>query len=342
MVCRKNKHEDNSVSVKQSENKNRAKPENILVILGGVSSEREVSLQTGQACVDALNKRGYKVRVFDWQKREATQLLQAITTPTPDVAFNALHGTCGEDGCLYGLMECCAIPTTHSATLASAIAMDKLMTKQLLEQSGIRFPESMKLEVAVGNERQESPIPVPYVIKPIAQGSSIGVVRNLEKRKPLPSSRQFPLMIERYIHGREFTVGVFKGTALGITEVIARQGEFYDYKAKYNEEMAASHVFPAKIEHKLATKICKWAELAHKNLGCRVISRCDFRYNPQEPEEKNLYMLEINTHPGMTGMSLVPEQARGVGIEFEEIIETLVLDAWQKKEHKGKRYEAAN
>ena len=315
------------------------KPVDILVILGGVSPEREVSRQTGEACAQALRVRGYQVRIFDWRKRDVRELFQALL-PQPDLIFNALHGTCGEDGCLYGLLDCCAIPSTHSATLASAIAMDKMMAKRLLQPLGIRFPDSEKLDASsVGGElalagKTYRP---PYIIKPIAQGSSFGVVRVLSDNEQPKISREFPLMIERYIPGREFTVGVFQPSgqklrALGVTEIVASATDFYDYDAKYNKQLAAEHIFPAKIEASLAETLCNWSKLAHESLDCRVVSRCDFRYNPQEAEGKNLYMLELNTHPGMTDMSLVPEQARGAGIEFEEMIETLVLDAWHKRE----------
>ena len=325
-------------SNKDKPNKN--KPWDILVILGGVSPEREVSRQTGEACAQALRARGYEVRIFDWRKRDVCELMQALL-PQPDLVFNALHGTCGEDGCLYGLLECCAIPTTHSATLASAIAMDKIMTKRLLQPIGIRFPDSKKLGLDSSILGEEDTLacqlyPAPYIIKPIAQGSSVGVIRVLtESEKPKLSS-EFSLMVERYIPGREFTVGVFQPVgkpprALGITEIVASATDFYDYNAKYNKQLAAKHIFPAKIEPSLAETMCNWSKLAHESLGCSVISRCDFRYNPQEAEGENLYMLEINTHPGMTDMSLVPEQARGAGIEFEEMIETLVLDAWGKR-----------
>ena len=310
------------------------KPVDILVILGGVSPEREVSRQTGEACAQALRARGYEVRIFDWRKRDVRELFQALL-PQPDLIFNALHGTCGEDGCLYGLLDCCAIPSTHSATLASAIAMDKMMTKKLLQPLGIQFPDSEKLgaESALAGKTYRPP----YIIKPIAQGSSFGVVRVLSDDEQPKLYLDFPLMIERYIPGREFTVGVFqpsgqKPQALGVTEIVASATDFYDYDAKYNKQLAAEHIFPAKIEAGLAETLCNWSKLAHESLGCRVVSRCDFRYNPQEAEGENLYMLELNTHPGMTDMSLVPEQARGAGIEFEEMIETLVLDAWHKRE----------
>ncbi len=317
------------------------KPLDILVILGGVSPEHEVSRQTGEACAQALRARGYDVRIFDWRNRDVRELLQALL-PQPDLVFNALHGTCGEDGCLYGLLECCAIPTTHSATLASSIAMDKMMTKRLLQPTGIRFPDSEKLNadslLKLGEEYTlaHQPYPAPYIVKPIAQGSSVGVLRVLtDSEKPRLTS-EFPMMVERYIPGREFTVGVFQPSgepsrALGITEIVASATEFYDYNAKYNKKLAAKHIFPAKLEAGLAETMCNWSKLAHESLGCKVISRCDFRYNPQQAEGENLYMLEINTHPGMTDMSLVPEQARGAGIEFEEMIETLVLDAWHTR-----------
>ena len=295
------------------------KPRTVLVVLGGLSAESEVSRETGTACARALERRGYSVRVFDWRTGGDKSLLKALS-PRPDVVFNALHGTYGEDGCLAGLLACCNIPSTHSGVLASALAMNKLMTKKLLQPLGIRFPESRPLE-DVWQDGKLS-FSLPCVVKPVAQGSSIGVERLLDARVRFSGTTTFPLMVEHYIEGREFTVGVFRENALGITEVVARGTGFYDYKAKYDEAHAAQHIFPAQIDAGLAETLCRWSELAHKTLGCRTTSRCDFRY-----DGKRLYMLEINTHPGMTAMSLVPEQARGVGISFEELTETLVLDA---------------
>ena len=313
--------------------KNPRKPRTVLVVLGGLSAESEVSRETGTACARALERRGYSVRVFDWRKDDSKDaskdyslsLLQALT-PRPDVVFNALHGTYGEDGCLAGLLACCNIPTTHSGVLASALAMDKLMTKNLLQPRGIRFAESRLLEEVWQNEQLS--FPLPCVVKPVAQGSSIGVERLLDAGARFSGNTPFPLMVERYIEGREFTVGVFREKAMGITEVVVRGTGFYDYKAKYEEEHAAQHIFPAKIEAELAETLCRWSELAHKTLGCRTTSRCDFRY-----DGKDLYMLEINTHPGMTAMSLVPEQARGIGVSFEELSETLVLEATRHGTH---------
>ena len=297
------------------------KPRTVLVVLGGLSAEREVSRETGTACARALERRGYSVRVFDWREGCAPSLLNALT-PRPDVVFNALHGTYGEDGCLAGLLACCNIPSTHSGVLASALAMDKLMTKNLLQPLGIRFPESRPLEEVWQKEKLS--FPLPCVVKPVAQGSSIGVERLLDARARFSGDMPFPLMVERYIEGREFTVGILHEKAMGVTEVVARGAGFYDYKAKYDEAHAARHIFPAEIEGALAETLCRWSERAHKALGCRTASRSDFRY-----DGKHLYMLEINTHPGMTAMSLVPEQARGVGVSFEELTETFVLEACQ-------------
>ena len=301
------------------------KPRTVLVVLGGLSAEREVSRETGRACARALERRGYTVRVFDWQEGCNLSLLQALT-PRPDVVFNALHGTYGEDGCLAGLLACCNIRSTHSGVLASALAMDKLMTKRLLQPLGIRFPESRPFEEAWQQENDRLSFPLPCIVKPIAQGSSIGVERLLDAHARFSGDTTFPLMVERYIEGRELTVGVLGDKAMGVTEVIARDAGFYDYKAKYEEAHAAQHVFPAKIDTELAQTLCQWSELAHKTLGCCAISRCDFRY-----DGKHLYMLEINTHPGMTSLSLVPEQARGIGISFEELTERIVLEACKSK-----------
>ena len=302
------------------------KPRNVLVVLGGLSAEHEVSRETGAACAQALERRGYSVRVFDWLENSAESLLEVLF-PRPDVVFNALHGSYGEDGCLAGLLACCNIPVTHSGVLASALAMDKLMTKNLLQPLvqplGIRFAASRRLEEVWQNGKLD--FPLPCVVKPVAQGSSIGVELLLNADARFSGNTPFPMMVERYIEGQEFTVGVFCEKAMGITEVVARDKSFYDYKAKYDAAHAAQHIFPAQVEAGLAETLCKCSELAHKTLGCRTLSRCDFRY-----DGKHLYLLEINTHPGMTSMSLVPEQARGIGISFDELTETLVLQACQQ------------
>lgn len=293
----------------------------VAVLMGGWSSEREVSLVSGEAVAGALRTLGHAVSEIDVQ-RDLRALFERLS-PAPDAVFNALHGRFGEDGCIQGLLNLLAIPYTHSGLLASALAMDKPMAKQLFADAGIPVAEHRIADPeAAAAGRVMDP---PYVIKPLNEGSSVGVriVRGAEQQAALATAdwpSAGPLMIERYIEGRELTVAVMGERPLAVTEITTGRG-FYDYEAKYAEG-GSTHVIPAEIDAKLADSTMRYALAAHRALGCRGISRADFRFDGE-----NLFILEVNTQPGMTPTSLVPEQAAYVGIPFEELVSWMVENA---------------
>ncbi len=301
------------------------KSRRVVVIMGGISSERDVSLVSGAAVTKALREAGFDAVAFDLG-HDIAALIKALTPP-PDAVFNALHGRFGEDGTLQGLLELLGIPYTHSGVLASAIAMDKPMTKRLVETAGIRTPKGRV--VARAELGRGDPLPAPYVIKPVAEGSTVGVhiVRPGENMPPLDADRTLgeSVLVEEYIKGRELTVGVMGDRALGVTE-IRFQGGIFDYTAKYTAGHA-QHVLPAKIPAEVYDAAMKAALLAHQTLGCRGISRSDFRYDDTQPGATGLYFLELNNQPGFTPVSLVPEQAQLAGISFGELVTWLVDNA---------------
>lgn len=297
----------------------------VVVVMGGISSEREVSLVSGAAITKALVEAGFAAVSFDLGSDIAALL--AALTPPPDAVFNALHGRFGEDGTLQGLLELLGIPYTHSGVLASAVAMDKPMTKRLVETVGIRTPKGRvvgRAEIGRGH-----PLPAPYVIKPVAEGSTVGVhiVRPGENMPALDANWAFgeTVLVEEYIKGRELTVGIMGDRALGVTE-IQFQGGIFDFTAKYTAGHA-QHVLPAKIPADVAAEAMRAALLAHQTLGCRGISRSDFRYDDTRPGTTGLYFLELNSQPGFTPISLVPEQAQRAGISFGELVTWLVNQA---------------
>lgn len=295
----------------------------IAVLMGGWSAEREVSLVSGEACAQALAKCGHDVARFDVER----DIMTRLTEWRPDVAFNALHGRFGEDGRIQGVLDLLQIPYTHSGVLASAVAMDKPMAVKLFESAGIRCPQGVvsRYQEIIDNP----PLPTPYVVKPAAEGSSVGVVIVLDDNDNALSGRNDidinqRLMVESYIPGRELTCAVLNGEALTVTEITPNQG-FYDYRAKYTDGVA-SHIVPADLPETVFAQIKDWSEKAHGLLGCRGVSRSDFRWNPEEDDE-GLYLLEVNTQPGMTPLSLVPEQAAHCGLSFEEIVDRLIKEA---------------
>ena len=280
----------------------------VAVLMGGWSAERDVSLVTGAAVTNALKASGYQVTPIDVQRDMGALLTRLF--PKPDVVFNALHGRFGEDGCVQGLLDILGIPYTYSGLLASALAMDKPMSKRLFEQAGI----------VVGDVMDR-----PYVIKPTNEGSSVGVHVVTEGDNKLPfDDISWPygeqVMVEKFIPGRELTVSVMDGKSLAVTEIVTSH-QFYDYGAKY-EEGGSRHVIPAEIEPDVYEEALRIAALAHEVLGCRGVSRADMRYDGQ-----NLVMLEVNTQPGMTPTSLIPEQAAHVGISFEQLVSWMVDNA---------------
>ena len=296
----------------------------IALLMGGWSAEREVSLVSGAACADALEARGHTVNRIDL-KRDMAALLAALE-PRPDVVFNALHGRWGEDGNIQGVLNILGIPYTHSGLLASAVAMDKPMAIALFEVAGIACPKGRT--VMLDALRDGDIMDRPYVIKPADEGSSVGVYivqagDNAPPLDDLPADR--PLLVEPYIPGRELTVAVMGERALGVTELKPVQG-FYDYAAKYTEGRT-THLCPAPVPAEIAVQSMEHAVAAHRALGCRGVSRADFRYDDTGGEPGKLFMLEVNTQPGMTPLSLVPEQAALAGISFEDLVEWMVENA---------------
>jgi D-alanine-D-alanine ligase len=304
------------------------KPTHIAMLMGGWSSEREVSLRSGEACATALESQGFRVTRID-VGRDVGQKLAEVK---PDLCFNALHGRFGEDGCIQGLLETMGIPYTHSGVLASALAMHKERAKAVLREAGVPVAES--LVISREQAARAHAMTPPYVIKPPAEGSSVGVyiVREDQAHPPQElSSADWDLgeevMVERYIPGRELTCAVMGEEALGVIEIRPAQGlTFYDYDAKYAPG-GSEHILPAPLKPNLYQLVQKLSLAAHRALGCRGVSRTDFRYDDRENEGIGLVCLEINTQPGMTSTSLVPELANHSGRSFAELVRWIVEDA---------------
>ncbi len=298
----------------------------VVVLKGGWSPERDVSLSTGRGCADALRQSGYRVTEVDAGRDIADQLLKI----KPDVVFNALHGRWGEDGCVQGLLEILNIPYTHSGVLASSLAMHKERAKALFAAAGLPIAQSVVVpreEAAAGHVMEP-----PYVIKPVNQGSSVGVfiIRQGENRPPVElTSPDWNLgdevMAERYIAGRELSCAVMGNEALGVVEIIANT-QFYDYEAKYAAG-GSRHEVPAKIEADVYAEVRRVSLAAHHALGCRGVSRADFRFDDTKPGKPELILLEVNTQPGMTPTSLVPELANLAGYSYAELVSWMVEEA---------------
>ncbi|WP_026619090.1 D-alanine-D-alanine ligase [Ensifer sp. WSM1721] len=299
----------------------------VAVLMGGFSSERPVSLSSGAACADALEAEGYRVTRVDVGRDVAAVLAEL----RPDVAFNALHGPFGEDGTIQGILEYLEIPYTHSGVLASALAMDKAQAKHVAKAAGIPVAEALIMDRReFGNAHPMKP---PYVVKPVREGSSFGVVIVKEDQSHPPqviTSSEWRygdrVMVERYIAGRELTCGVMGDVALGVTEIIPQGHAFYDYDSKYVKG-GSRHVIPAQISPNIYQKIQTLALKAHQAIGCRGVSRSDFRFDDRGEGEGELIWLEINTQPGMTPTSLVPEMAQHAGLQFGEFLRWMVEDA---------------
>ena len=296
----------------------------VTVLMGGWSAEREVSLASGAACADALNDVGYDVTRVDVSRNLKT-LIDALK-PAPDVVFNALHGRFGEDGRIQSLLDILGLPYTHSGVLASALAMDKQSAKALFAARGIPCPEGKLLTIAeIGDSMPLNP---PFVVKPNNEGSSVGVmvIRQGDNRVTFDN---WPygddVLVEQYIDGRELTVAVIGDRALGVTELRPNVG-FYDYEAKYTDGKT-EHLCPAPIPDEITELAMEYAVLAHQALGCRGVSRSDFRYDDTESSPGRLYMLEVNTQPGMTPLSLVPEQAAHAGMSMSDLVAWMVENA---------------
>jgi D-alanine-D-alanine ligase len=302
----------------------------VLVLMGGWSAEREVSLSSGTEVARALIESGYRVDTLD-VTRDVSKLMAALS-PKPDCVFNALHGKGGEDGTIQGLLDLLEIPYTHSGVLASALAMDKPAAKQAFVAAGLPCPEGIVVprEVLLRGDV----MPRPYVVKPPAEGSSVGVriVRDHDNTRPFDlQTWQFgdEVLVERYIPGREITVAVLGEPtgprALGALE-IRPNGGFYDYTAKYTDGQAV-HLMPAPIDPRIYDEALTIAETAHRELGCRGVSRADLRYDDTDGEPGRLWLLEVNTQPGMTPLSLVPEIAAASGIAFPQLVSWMVENA---------------
>lgn len=298
----------------------------VIVLKGGWSAERAVSLVSGAAVAEALAEAGYRAIEVD-VACDLPALLAALT-PAPDVVFNALHGRGGEDGVVQGVLEMLGIPYTHSGVTASALAMSKVLTKRVLATAGIRSPDFRVVPAAEAAATHA--IDPPYVVKPLAEGSSVGVrvVGAMDNAPPLNLegwSFGENVLVEKYIPGRELTVGVMGDRALTVTEIHHSHG-FFDYDAKYTKGHA-THLLPAPVPAPVFQAAMEQALTAHRVLGCAGISRSDFRYDDSRPGLEGLYFLEINTQPGFTPISLVPEQAEHVGISFRDLCTWLVETA---------------
>lgn len=298
----------------------------VAVLLGGISSEREVSLVSGAAVASALRDKGYGVVEIDVGSNLAA-VIEALS-PAPDVVFNALHGRYGEDGCMQGTLDLLNIPYTHSGVLASALAMDKPMAKRLFEDAGIPCAKHViaSREDVLGGDVMEPP----YVVKPFNEGSSVGVqiVSDDASSAAMKASEWTfgdKVMVEKYVPGREITVAIMGDRALGVTELRTDDG-FYDYAAKYTEGRT-THIVPAPLPQSVYETAMAHALAAHKTLGCRGVTRADLRYDDTNQDPGMLIMLEINTQPGMTPLSLVPEQAAHAGIEFGDLVSWMVENA---------------
>ncbi len=298
----------------------------VAVLMGGWSSERPVSLSSGAQCAAALEAAGYRVTRVD----VARDVAEVLAELKPDVAFNALHGPFGEDGCIQGTLEILAIPYTHSGVLASALAMNKPRAKDVMQAAGIPVAESLladRFEAAKAHVMAP-----PYVIKPPNEGSSFGVLIVKEDASHPPQqlyADDWPygdtVMVERYVGGRELTCAVRGDEALGVIDVLT-DGRFYDYDAKYAPG-GSKHVLPAQISSIVYQNVRMLALKAHKALGCRGVSRADFRYDDRPGGSEQLICLEVNTQPGMTATSLVPEMAAYAGMDFPALVRWMVEDA---------------
>jgi D-alanine-D-alanine ligase len=299
----------------------------VAVLMGGWASERTVSLMSGEGVAKALVERGHRVTRIDMDRQVAARLADA----DPDVVFNALHGVPGEDGTVQGMMDLMGVPYTHSGLATSVIAIDKELTKHALVPHGIPMPGGRI--VRSEDLYQGDPLPRPYVLKPVNEGSSVGVAIVTDGGnygQPIGRDTKGPwqefssLLAEPYIRGRELTTAVLGERALMVTELVPKSG-FYDFDAKYTDGMT-EHVCPAEIPENIARLCLDYALRAHRLLGCRGTSRSDFRWDDEQGEE-GLFLLETNTQPGMTPLSLVPEQARHCGIEYGELVEIIIEDA---------------
>jgi D-alanine-D-alanine ligase len=302
----------------------------VSVLMGGYSAEREVSLASGANCAAALKEAGYAVETLDVQG-DIRGVIDRLLAQKPDVAFNALHGRYGEDGNFQGLLNLLKIPYTHSGVMASALAMDKPVAKRIFAANGLRCPEGIELtqaEILKGD-----PLPRPYVVKPSNEGSSVGVyiIKTGDNANPF-AGIDWPfgdrVLCERYIPGRELTVGIMGDKPMAVTELRPKSG-FYDYRNKYTDGMT-EHLCPAPVPKHVYDEAMHISLAAYRAIGCRGVARADLRWDDSKLNgnaTEGLYLLEINTQPGMTALSLVPEQARHLGISYPELVGWMVEHA---------------
>ena len=298
----------------------------VVVLLGGSSGEREISFLTGRACSSALRKKGYRVKEIDG-KGDFVNKLKKIR---PNVVFNALHGKFGEDGYVQTILDVFKIPYTHSGAVASSLAMDKALSRKIFNKKNLRTPKyfliSKDNKTSLYEKIKKKKIKFPIVIKPVNEGSSLGVYickNNFELKKNFKKlvKEYDRILVEEYIPGKEIQVAVMGNKALGAIELVPKR-KFYDYKAKYSNKAGTKHIMPAPIPYKKYNEVLFLAKKAHDVLGCRGITRSDFRFY-----NNKFYLLEINTQPGMTKLSLVPEIANYKGISFEDLVDWIVKNA---------------
>ena len=306
---------------------NKKKFKNIIVVLGGTSGERAVSLESGKACIKALKKIKYKVSSFDPQKKNFNLINKSKT----DAIFNALHGKDGEDGVAQSYFEYLKIPYTHSGVVSSFNAMDKLISKKIFLKNKIKTPKYFSLDrsnniLSVDNILKFKKINYPVIIKPVNEGSSLGVELCKNKKILIKSIKKLlkkynRAIIEQFIPGQEIQVAIINGRPLGAIELVPKR-KFYDYKAKYTKSAKTEHIMPARLSKLEYSAVLKIAKKTHDAFKCRGVTRADFKFY-----KGNFYLLEINTQPGMTSLSLVPEIANYRGIKFEKLVEKILLDA---------------
>ena len=306
---------------------NKKKFKNILVVLGGTSGERAVSLESGKACIKALKKLKYKVSSFDPQKKNFNLINKSKT----DAIFNALHGKDGEDGVAQSYFEYLKIPYTHSGVISSYNAMDKLISKKIFLKCKIKTPKYFSINKndkisSVEKKLKLKKIIYPIIVKPINEGSSLGVELCKNKKNLINSIKKLvkkysQVMVEQYIPGQEIQIAIINGKPLGAIELIPKR-QFYDYKAKYTKSAKTQHIMPARLSKLKYSEVLNIAKKTHDAFKCRGVTRADFKFY-----KGNFYLLEINTQPGMTSLSLVPEIANYKGINFEQLVEKILLDA---------------
>jgi len=299
----------------------------VAVLYGGISAERAVSLSTGVQVIAALRESGFEVKPID-VGADLTAVIAALT-PKPDAVFNALHGRFGEDGAIQGVLDWIGIPYTHSGVRASALAMDKVAAKALFASAGL--PVARGRLVPIAELQAADPMALPYVVKPVNEGSSVGVeiIRGGDNRRAdIARAWTFgtAALVEEYIPGRELTVAVMGDRALAVTEILAMANSFYDYESKY-ADFGSRHIVPAVLHPDTYAQAMHVAVAAHRVLGCRGASRCDFRYDDTADEPGRLVLLEINTQPGLTPTSLLPEQAAHLGMSFAQLCTWMVENA---------------